>query len=410
MKLKVMFRNARTSAILLGIVLSQGCTRPVASETNAVTKAPPDSGTFERGQLLGAFATCALETYRTFDDATAKLATAITASKTTPSDATRAAARETWIAAIDAWQQAEAMQVGPLASATSAGGQSMRDNIYAWPLFGRCAVDQILVGKTYESADFLVGALVNTRGLAVVEYLAFQSDTQNGCAPTATINASGSWAALSDDELALRRASFADVLMADVRTRSRALVEAWAPAKGNFVASLATGGRGSTIYKTDQAALNAVSDALFYLDFVTKDRKLAAPLGIDATACASAPCTELVESPFAKRSKQHIRNNLVAFRKLFEGCGKDYAGLGFDDLLVAVGAGSLASDMKADVAAAIAAVDAFPYASIDEGLAKDPAAVRKVHDAIKAITDALKNEFKSVLAFEIPATAAGDND
>ena len=60
--------------------------------------------------------------------------------------------------------------------------------------------------------------------------------------------------------------------------------------------------------------------------------------------------------------------------------------------------------------AALAAIDAYPYASIDEGLTKEPAAVRKLHEALKAVTDALKAEFVSVLSFEVPKTAAGDND
>ena len=81
--------------------------------------------------------------------------------------------------------------------------------------------------------------------------------------------------------------------------------------------------------------INAVSDAMFYLEADVKDHKLGQPAGL--SNCTTTTCPEALESHWAHRSKEHVRSNLVGFRKLFVGCGEGDAGLGFEDYLIAVG-------------------------------------------------------------------------
>lgn len=407
-----MFTNSRGATLVAMTFVAFACSKPTSQPPLPGVTQPEVGASFDKQKVLAAFGACALDTYRAFESAATKLQSAADTAKSEPTDANRKAALAAWSAAIDVWEQAEMMQFGPLGprSEGNPGGEALRDNIYGWPLFGRCPVDQLTVAKSYETPDFFVGALVNTRGLAAVEYLLGYDGADNGCAATATINSSGSWAAMTTEDRVARKNAFASVLVQDVTSQARSLVEAWDPAKGDFVGKLATAGKGSSVYATDQLAFNAVSDGLFYLDSATKDQKLAVPLAIDTKKQCAAVCPERLESPYAKRSKEHLRNNLIGFRKLFEGCGDGFAGLGFDDYLEAIGAGSVAKEMKADLVNAIAVVDAYPYATLDEGLLKDPPAVQKIHDAIKAITDALKTEFVSVLVLKIPQSAAGDAD
>src|SRR5204863_414357 len=80
------------------------------------------------------------------------------------------------------------------------------------------------------------------------------------------------------------------------------------------------------------------NEALFYVEFTVKDRKLGLPLGLSDPEVCSDRCPEMFEAHYALRSKQSIRNNLVAFKKLFFGCGADNSGVAVDDLLAAVGA------------------------------------------------------------------------
>ncbi len=196
--------------------------------------------------------------------------------------------------------------------------------------------------------------------------------------------------------------------MDDVVLRSAALVDAWEPDKGNFVAQLRDAGKDQSVYATDMRALNAISDALFYADKQLKDMKLARPLGL--LDCAAATCPEALESRYAHRSKQHVLDNLLGFRKLFSGCGPDGEGQGVDDLLVAAGAEDLATRMTQALNGAIAAVHAIEEDDLGQALAADYASVLALHTAIKQLTDMLKTELVTVLTLDLPPLVQGDND
>lgn len=283
----------------------------------------------------------------------------------------------------------------------------MRDEIYSWPLTSRCLVEQNIVSKAYEAPGFGETALINMRGLAASEYLTFYEANDNVCSPSTGINAMGTWAALGAAEIAVRKTQYASVVDAAVAKKASDLLEAWRPEAGNFKAKFAGAGGSGSPYATEQAALNAVSDAMFYIEILVKDTKLARPLGL--MDCDESSCPEAVESRFAKRSRAHIRNNLVGFRMLLAGC-KDGEGVGFDDLLISRDQTTLAEKMKTAVNEAIVAADAVPTDDLGAAIIESPESVLALHAAVKKITDLLKTEFVSVLNLELPQTVEGDND
>lgn len=388
-------------------------TAPQDDETSGTTTTPAGTTTgtgapsVTRAAVLEAVGVCAASLYAEVDAAAAQLANATSTAAASPDPAAAQAARDAWIATIDAWQQAEVIRVGPAGPATSPGGKGMRDLVYSWPLVSRCLVEQKLAAKSYESASFFATALVNMRGLAALEYLLFYEGTDNECSASASINTSGAWAALSADDLAARKRAYASAAAADVAAQVKALATAWSPSGGNFAAEVAAAGQDGSIFSTDRVALNVVSDGLFYVDTELKDGKLGKPLGL--VECASAACPEAVESRYARRSRAHVKNNLIGFRRVFDGC--DAAGnVGFDDLLTALGQGALAADMSANVEAALAAADALPGDDIAAALETDKEKVAALHAAVKKITDALKTELVTVLDLELPQSVEGDND
>jgi uncharacterized protein len=361
-----------------------------------------------RADVVKAIGACTLTVYRAFVPAAEELASATQAlvAEATPERWT--AARTAWQGAMERWQEAEQFQYGPLDAETEPGGKGMRDNIYSWPFFGRCAVDQELVSQGYQQATFTSTSLITARGLAAAEYLLFYEGTDNGCAPAVPINA-GPWMALAatPDELARRKRAYAAVVAADVSRRARELVDAWDPAKGNFLAQVETAGAGSTVYPSAQAALNAQSDALFYIENPTKDLKLGKPLGLKE--CASATCPQDLESRYALRSKDHVTRNVDGFAKLFAGC-PDGAALGFDDLLVASNAGELATGVQQRLVGIRNSLQALPGEDFAAPLASSPAQVRAVYDAFKSMTDLLRSQFISVLNLQLPKDIQTDND
>jgi predicted lipoprotein len=324
-----------------------------------------------------------------------------------PEAGTRQTAREAFHRAMEAWQVLEPMQVGPAAPRSLPGGAELRDNIYSWPLVSRCAIEEQIVSRGYQSSSF-PSTLVSRRGLYALEYLLFYEGSDTECSSSSVIVADGTWAALPAEEREARKRAYAAVVAANVKQRADELVEAWEAGKGNFSQTFETAGPGNAVYASSQAALNSVSDALFYVEEVVKDKKIARPLGL--RECSSDTCPELLESPFARRAKQNVTANLVGYRRLVEGCGANFEGMGFDDLLGAVGTEALAVKLAERVRAAQTALQAVEEADLAQALAQDKASVRAVYDGLKGVTDVMKTELATVLDLELPAAVEGDND
>jgi len=382
------WRRAMAAGAAVLSVLASGCTNPTP---------------VNRTEVVRAFAQCTVSTYQEVVTASATLVSATDAWAAAPSDATLATARTAWAGAIDAWQRAELHRYGPAADLNTPGGMGLRERIYAWPDVNRCIIERNLVSQGY-AGEGVRTLSVSARGLAAMEYLLFSTATTNACAETDPLNAMGTWAALSADELRTRRGAYARQLAADLQTQARALVAAWEP--NGFSAQLTTAGTGSTTFATLQLAISAVAERVFYLDTDTKDLRLARPLGI--ANCATTTCPEHLESPWADRGKQHLRNNLLGAQRLLEGCAAGN-NLGFDDLLDAAGAGSLAAQLRTHLRGALAAVDAIPGDSLSAALRDNPAAVRRAYDAIRVVTTFLKMDMTATLQIR-SQRVEGDND
>jgi uncharacterized protein len=392
---------------LVSLVVVASCKRGGDDAAPSGSSGGVDAGGFDKSALLRAFGQCAFESFREFRGTAVELDAATQAAVTEGTPASQEAAREAWKKSIDAWQRAELMGFGPTAITPSPGARDMRDPIYAWPLVSRCLIEQQIVEKTYERPE-LATALVTTRGLAAAEYLLFYDGADNACAPTASINTAGTWAGLGPAEIAKRKAAYARALAADALVRADALLAAWDPAQGNFVETLATAGA-NDVFPTQQLAFNAVSNAFFYVDDALKTAKIAKPAGF-VPGCAAPPCLADVESPWAKRSKEHIRNNLIGFDRLLRGCAADFSGLGWDDLLTAVGDPAFVTKLVNATAEARAALDALQQPSFEEDLQKDMPGVQRLYDAFRVIVSIMKTEFVTVLDLELPKRVEGDND
>lgn len=316
--------------------------------------------------------------------------------------ADKAVAQDAWREAMHVWQRVEVMQVGPAASSlTAVGGADVRDEVYSWPTTNPCRVDQETVAGGYADAGFFDENLVNAYGLDALETVLFGSD-DNACPGQVDINRDGTWAALGSDGVDASRADYAEVMVGDVADRIAALEQTWSPSGGDFSGQLALTNP-ATPYESEQDALNAVFDALFYLETRTKDRKLAQPLGM--RDCAEDKCPDDVELTLSGAGLDAIVANLEGFRLMFTG-GDD---IGLDDVLVELGHGDLAADIVAGTDAALVAADAV-QGPLSEAVVDRPEQVQALHDAIKAVADLLKGDLATVLALEIPQEAAGDND
>lgn len=400
-------RSSFAVALVAATALSVSCRNRSGDDGRGSSSGGPDvdAGAFDKKALLGAFGECALGTYREFVSVARELDAAARAAEADPQK--RADAQASWRKAMKVWQRAELFQFGPAAMTGAAGARDMRDGIYAWPLVGRCQIEQTLADEVYEIPDFASLSLVSTRSLAALEYLLFYGGVDNACPATDALNAQGKWAALGEPEIQKRKAAYARVVAADVLARAERLEAAWDPAKENFLATFRDAPNATFV--TQQMAFNAVSDAMFYLDIQGKNLKVGKPAGL-LPECGKASCPEAVESPWAASSKDNLRANLDGYEKLLRGCGPDYGGLGVDDLLVAVGAEEVSTKLIGTVVAMRGALDALREPTLEEDIAKNPAGVKALFDAMRGNASVMKAELATVLDLEMPKPVVGDND
>ncbi|MDP6944433.1 MAG: imelysin family protein, partial [Myxococcota bacterium] len=253
---------------VLGLLAGLTACACSASPSGATGDTESPAAAAHREVLAALAADVILPTYRSFHQAAGELESAAQTYAESLGGDDREALQDSWREAIHIWQRAEVFQVGPAGSMTEAlGGQDMREEIYSWPIANPCRVDQEIVEAAYMDVDAFAEELSNVRGLDALEYLLFGEGEGNACRSNSAINLDGSWQALVDaEELTQRRAAYARTVATLLVRDAKALVDVWEADATGFLAELGTAGVSSTVYPTAQEALNAVSDAMFYLE------------------------------------------------------------------------------------------------------------------------------------------------
>ena len=372
--------------------------------------------TFNETQLLVDITDNVLvPTYQSFQSATqsqkqsvADYCTAVVADATN-SSAQQLAAQQDWKLVAGIWQQAEMMQIGPLVS----NNYALRNTIYSWPVVSRCGVDQDVIyaqnGSINGSPYDLAQRTDTRRGIDALEHLLFSTNLDHNC--NSNIEIVSDWNARSESERMIARCQFAVMVADDLALNATTLVNSWTGTSG-YAAVLKAAGDAGNEYETSLKGINAISDGMFYLDSVTKDNKLAKPVGILDNNCGGGICPEHLESTLSGQSVEHIINNLEGFSKVFyassTGAADEHT-VGFDDFLIDVGDSDTATNMGQALMAAKSLAESLNM-PLSQLLTEDPEQVEALHSEVKAVTDKLKTDFITSLALELPQTSAGDND
>ncbi|MEO2266298.1 imelysin family protein [Pseudoalteromonas pernae] len=319
-------------------------------------------------------------------------------------------AQTAWLDAMSAWQHIEVMQMGPLLD----NNAELRNRIYSWPAISRCGVDQDVVyhqdgviNKDETRPYDITARTATRRGLFALQHVLFNEQYDHHCSVANEALADWNGRTVLDRKVA--RCEYAVTAADDVIVSAQELLDKWQGETG-FAVQLKTAGEAGSQFENAHVALNHITDAMFYLTEMVKDKKLAEPIGILPNTCGTSACPEDVESVDAKSSLANIQANLLAFEALL--VGNTYgaeAMLGFDDYLDEEQASATKERMLAAIAetkAAIAAIES----DLGTALIENEEQVRDVHTKVKSITDELKNDFINELALELPTTSAGDND
>ncbi|MCW8107449.1 imelysin family protein [Alteromonas ponticola] len=395
------------SAIGLAITLA-GCGESTSSETGTQYGHPsttPVENNFNESALIASVVDNVLvPTYQAFatkaDTLHQSVSTYCEALRTNSNPASaQSDAQDGWRAAMHNWQLAEVMQIGPLAENDFA----LRNRIYSWPNVSTCAVDQEVVRAQDDNYDISTRT-ASRRGLDALEYTLFNTSLEHTCTVAGT--EPDNWDKLTDEQRKQARCDYAEIVASDLVNNANNLVSEWSGDTG-YGNILKNAGQPDSRFSTSLEAVNDISDAMFYVKEVTKDAKIATPVGIAANDCGTSPCPQNAESVYADHSLQNIIANLKALRTLF--LGGEESDTGFNDFLSDVGDNDTAERLRTDIEAAIAYAESL-NGSFSSILEDSPEQIESLHDDVKTVTDTMKTDFIESLSLELPATSAGDND
>ncbi len=327
-------------------------------------------------------------------------------------DAATATVQDAWREAMAAVQATELHVFGPAAD----NSEALRKRVLSYsdaPL-SSCGVDVAAVRAGQDGFSIAARAL-NQRGYGALEYLLFNDDLAHTCAPQVPDTAA--WNERPEVERRGARCELARLIAEDAAAAAATLAERWDAEGGDYRATFldpdATG-----------EALQHLTDGIFAMDLLVKDRKLGIPTGIHDD-CSATACPALVESPYARHSFANIRANAVAFKTLFEG-GEDF---GFDDFIVNENFPEVADRFRDNTQAVIDYIDGIDTALYEQVLAIEEGERRTecmnafsgpdtqaelsacaLTGLVKRVTDDLKIDFVTIVGVSIPGGAQTDND
>lgn len=331
-------------------------------------------------------------------------------------------AQQSWRDAMAEWQQIEAFQFGPITD----NSNSLRNKIYSWPDFvNSCTVDQNVVNA--ESSFDISLAPLQATGMDALEYLLFNTTLTHTC--PSQITETQDWDLRTEQSRKEARCNYAKVVAAEINAQADILLNEWDSSGNDFVQQLIDSGSAGGAYASQTEALNAVSDALFVLDDLVKDTKMAIPTAL-SSSCSQTNCVEQVESPYSDNALDNLRNNLVGFRSIFTGLPDSGSrNFSFDDLLFINNFPEISDSILARTDEAIAQIDAFTSSFSDEvneivdeatttaciNASANPDAPTdlracQLHGKVKQITDELKGDFLTIISLNLPSRVEGDND
>lgn len=263
------------------------------------------------------------------------------------------ALQKAWGVARADYKQTEVMGFGP----HTLSPWRLASQLDFWP--GRPeSVDKVLTGdQDLSDPDTELSAAA--RGLPAIEYLIFAPEHDadwfaaepRRCAYLLFIAAR-----LSDNALGLRGA-WADTFADELRVRE-----------------------GTDRYDNIQDAFGAIVNQLAFVVEIMRDEKLGTPLGLKS---GGTPQLDKLESPFAERGIEDLRDNLRGVRAAFLGDFDDHVGPGVDSVLSArADAGSEPFELHWEAAmAALETIDG-PLA---QAIERDPASIEAAMEALRAL-------------------------
>ncbi|MCP4912541.1 MAG: hypothetical protein GY909_05440 [Oligoflexia bacterium] len=331
--------------------------------------------------------------------------------------------QESWKKAVSTFHRIEIMKFGPAAIETSTAQKS----IYYFDGEDKCKVDLTLLQvERGRLPRFDIISNYQVRGLDSIEPLLFGEHDKSRCQRrSARIQAYFAKPILEKEKVSCKLMLHN---LTDISKKSDELKKEWSPRLKNYSARMLKGQVGAPI-----EIVNSISQALFVLDTVIKDKKVAFPAGFEIRMdgelkkCNQASCPRNSEHFYSDYALESLIESVKGFKAIFQGIDLNTGidGFGFDDFLSQRGFSTLANEMVRNSDFVLEKLEMANKSSSFKQLLSE-VTIEKCENTrsdnrlaqacafvwdLRKITDLLKNDYLVALAeLSAPRQAQGDND
>jgi len=284
------------------------------------------------------------------------LQTAVNTLTATPNDVNLTAARNAWKNMRITWEQSEAWLFGPVEA------DNIDPRIDTWPV-DFTQLDEILNGSDALNEAYVDGLDDALKGFHPIEYILWGVDGNRTAA-----------------SLTEREKQYLQGLTQNLVKLSGSAKDAWT---GGYNAQLATAGKGSAEFSTQQAAYVQLVDAMSGICEEVANSKMKEPFD------NQDPTKE--ESPFAKNSVTDFTNNIKGVMAMYQG-KFTVDGKGIEDLVRESNL-SLDGEIKSKYDAAISALGAFSK-PFGEAIISEPTKVQNAMTKVNELEEVLDSKLK----------------
>lgn len=291
------------------------------------------------------------------------LQTAVNNLTSTPTESNLTTARTAWKSMRVTWEQSEAWLFGPVEA------DNIDPRIDTWPV-DFTQLDQILNNSDVLNEAYVDGLDDALKGFHPIEYILWGV---NGNRTAVTLTA--------------REKQYLLALTQNLVKLSTSANDSWT---NGYNTQLATAGKGSTEFTTQQSAYLQLVDAMSGICEEVANSKMLEPFD------NQDPTKE--ESPFAKNSVTDFTNNIKGVMAMYQGRFTT-DGKGIEDLVRASNL-SLDGEIKSKYETAIAALGAFTK-PFGEAIISEPTKVQNAMNKVNELEEVLDGKLKPFIQQQV---------
>lgn len=316
-----------------------------------------------------------------------------------------------WKKTTDSIHFLESFMIGPI--------KGYLEEIYSREMINPCGIDTELI-KANRNKKYKGPRQVSKKGITAIEYLMYDKTIKSSC--IADIPMVKEWEKKDNLSKKKDRCHYLKFVAKDLVKHTNTYNNTWSKDGENYPHQLLN----KNILGSVDATINALTDAVFFLEVVTKDKKIGIPTGINDNECEWGFCPHQSEHIFSNYSFSSLIKNLEGTRAILTGTNPltGQKGFGFNSYLASIEHKFVGDLMIHKIDKAIKNLKSQPVGTsvhtltlnLDIPSCKRSSSTNREQEAcalyydIKQVTDVLKTEFLVAMQVAAPRDAQGDQD